>query len=209
MFRHANRHTSLRATIHANPQALSAAAAHIPGADSLKTAAQFLLFHAPAILALIGLAAAGLARPVLARAAAALLVLGLILFIFANFSYQAALIYYDATLKTVSTPESRGRLSGIGTAIGYCGTVVVALLIFFLDVPVADRFRLAALLYLVFSIPIFAIVRKPKATNEPPLTVRDVVAAFGQLRVSIAHARSVPGLGRFLVGRFVERRLLG
>ena len=129
-------------------------------------------------------------------------ILGLILFVFANFSYQAALIYYDATLKTVSTPASRGRLSGIGTAIGYCGTVVVALLIFFLDVPVADRFRLAALLYLIFSIPIFLVVREPKATNEPPLTVSDVVAAFGQLRVSIAHARSVPGLGRFLVGRF-------
>ncbi|SDN60704.1 Uncharacterized membrane protein YgdD, TMEM256/DUF423 family [Methylobacterium phyllostachyos] len=60
--------------------ALSAAAAHIPGADSLKTAAQFLLFHAPAILALIGLGAAGLARPTLARAAAGLLVVGLILF---------------------------------------------------------------------------------------------------------------------------------
>jgi uncharacterized membrane protein YgdD (TMEM256/DUF423 family) len=60
--------------------ALSAAAAHIPGADSLKTAAQFLLFHAPAILALTGLGAIGLARPALARAAAGLLVLGLILF---------------------------------------------------------------------------------------------------------------------------------
>nr|WP_276592726.1 MULTISPECIES: DUF423 domain-containing protein [unclassified Methylobacterium] len=60
--------------------ALSAAAAHIPGADSLKTAAQFLLFHAPAILALIGLGAAGLTRPGLARGAAGLLVLGLILF---------------------------------------------------------------------------------------------------------------------------------
>ena len=60
--------------------ALSAAAAHIPGADSLKTAAQFLLFHAPAILALIGLGAAGLTRPGLARVAAGLLVLGLILF---------------------------------------------------------------------------------------------------------------------------------
>ena len=60
--------------------ALSAAAAHIPGADSLKTAAQFLLFHAPAILALIGLSAAGLARAGLARIAAGLLVLGLILF---------------------------------------------------------------------------------------------------------------------------------
>ncbi|MDP4004263.1 DUF423 domain-containing protein [Methylobacterium sp. NEAU K] len=60
--------------------ALSAAAAHIPGADSLKTAAQFLLFHAPAILVITGLGAAGLARPGLTRAAAGLLVLGLVLF---------------------------------------------------------------------------------------------------------------------------------
>ncbi|MCJ2142657.1 DUF423 domain-containing protein [Methylobacterium sp. E-066] len=60
--------------------ALSAAAAHIPGADSLKTAAQFLLFHAPAILALVGLGAAGLARPGPMRVAAGFLVLGLILF---------------------------------------------------------------------------------------------------------------------------------
>ena len=60
--------------------ALSAAAAHIPGADSLEIAAQFLLFHAPAILALTGLGAAGLTRPGLARTASGLLVLGLILF---------------------------------------------------------------------------------------------------------------------------------
>ena len=128
--------------------------------------------------------------------------LGLMLFVIANFSYQAALIYYDATLKTVSYPETRGRLSGIGTAIGYCGTVFVGLLIFLLDVPVVDRFRLAAVLFLVFAIPIFAVVREPRSKDEPPLTARDVVASFGQLRASIDHARQVPGLGRFLVGRF-------
>ena len=60
--------------------AASAAAAHIPGADSLKTAAQFLLFHAPAILAFMGLGAAGLVRAPLARAAALLLAVGLGLF---------------------------------------------------------------------------------------------------------------------------------
>jgi uncharacterized membrane protein YgdD (TMEM256/DUF423 family) len=60
--------------------ALSAAAAHVPGADSLKTAAQFLLFHAPAILALVGFGTAGLVRTGLTRVAAALLVVGLILF---------------------------------------------------------------------------------------------------------------------------------
>lgn len=60
--------------------AASAGAAHIAGADSLKTAAQFLLFHAPAILALAGLAAAGLAHPVATRIAAWALLLGLALF---------------------------------------------------------------------------------------------------------------------------------
>lgn len=128
--------------------------------------------------------------------------LGLLFFIVANFAYQAALIYYDATLKLVSRPETRGRLSGIGTAIGYGGTVFVGLLIFLLDVPVLDRFRLAALLYLAFAIPIFLVVRERREVAERPLTVRDVVDSLGQLRASIAHARQVPGLGRFLVGRF-------
>jgi UMF1 family MFS transporter len=129
-------------------------------------------------------------------------VVGLLLFIVANFAYQAALIYYDATLKTVSRPESRGKLAGIGTAIGYCGTVTVALLIVFLDVAVVDRFRLSAVLFLAFAIPIFLVVREPRGVPRPRMTVAEVVAAFGQLRQSIAHAREVPGLGRFLVGRF-------
>ena len=128
--------------------------------------------------------------------------LGLALFIVANFAYQAALIYYDATLKTVSYPATRGKLSGIGTAIGYCGTVFVGLLIFLLDIPVVDRFRLSALLFLVFAIPIFVFVREPRVPGQAAVTAADVRDSFGQLRRSIAHAREVPGLGRFLLGRF-------
>ncbi len=44
----------------------------------------------------------------------------------------------------VSYPETRGKLSGIGVAIGYCGTIFVGLLIFFLDIPVGERFLVAA-----------------------------------------------------------------
>jgi MFS transporter, UMF1 family len=129
-------------------------------------------------------------------------VLGLALFIIANFSYQAALIYYDASLKTVSFPETRGKLSGIGTAIGYLGTVFVGLLIFLLDIPVVDRFRLTAVLFLVFAIPIFWFVREPRRPDEQPLTRADITGAVGQLRRSIADAGEVPGLWRFLFGRF-------
>ena len=127
---------------------------------------------------------------------------GLVLFILANFAYQAALIYYDATLKTVGYPATRGKLSGLGTGIGYCGTVFVGLLIFFLDVPVVDRFRLAAVLFAVFAIPIFLFVREPRVSGQAGVTAAEIRDAFGQLKRSIAHAREVPGLGRFLVGRF-------
>jgi uncharacterized membrane protein YgdD (TMEM256/DUF423 family) len=59
---------------------LSAAAAHIAGATSLATAAQFLLFHAPALLALALLAGSGRLRPGAVRVAGVLLALGLALF---------------------------------------------------------------------------------------------------------------------------------
>ena len=128
--------------------------------------------------------------------------LGLALFILANFAYQAALIYYDATLKLVSLPATRGRLSGIGVAIGYMGTVFVGLLIFLAEVPVADRFLLSAVLFGIFAIPIFAFVRDPRPEPSEPITVAVVLGSWAQLARTIEHARQVPGLLRFLVGRF-------
>ena len=129
--------------------------------------------------------------------------LGLVLFTIANFAYQSALIYYDATLKTVSYPETRGKLSGIGVAIGYCGTIVIGVLIFALDLPITSVFFVAAALYGLFAIPLFLVVREPApppGTPEPG--IRDAIASLGQLRTTILDARAVPGLGRFLLGRF-------
>jgi UMF1 family MFS transporter len=128
---------------------------------------------------------------------------GLVLFIIANFAYQSALIYYDATLKTVSYPETRGKLSGIGVAVGYCGTIFIGILIFLLDLPITAVFFVAAALYGLFAIPLFLVVREP---TPPPGTprpgFREAVAALGQLRATIADAQEVPGLPRFLLGRF-------
>ena len=133
-------------------------------------------------------------------------VVGAILFAIANFSYQAALIYYDATLKTVSKPEARGRLSGIGVGVGYVGTIVIALLIAFgipaitgSELPVESIFLLAAVLFAIFGAPIFLLVREPQG---PRLGWADFKPNFGQLRQTIIDARAVPGLLRFLGGRF-------
>ena len=126
--------------------------------------------------------------------------IGVILFIVANFAYQAALIYYDATLRTVSKPATRGTLSGIGVAIGYMGTIAVGLAIFLLDVPVDARFRLAAVLFGLFAVPIFLVV-KEAGTGEK-ISADELVGSFSQLFRTLEHAREVPGLGRFLLGRF-------
>jgi len=128
---------------------------------------------------------------------------GLILFAIANFAYQAALIYYDSTLPLVSTPGARGRVSGIGVAVGYLGTIVVGLLILILDTgSTSTTFFLAAALFAAFSVPLFLIVREPARQGASRFRVADAIGSWSQLRTTIAHARSVPGLGRFLLGRF-------
>ncbi|MGH9887527.1 MAG: MFS transporter, partial [bacterium] len=128
--------------------------------------------------------------------------IGLLLFTLANFSYQAALIYYDATLPVVSKPTTRGRVSGIGVAVGYIGTIVIALLILVTDSGSSGlTFLMAAALFGLFAVPIFLLVKEPAGTGYR-FRLGDAMASWGQLRTTIADARMVPGLPRFLIGRF-------
>ena len=126
--------------------------------------------------------------------------LGVVLFVIANFAYQAALIYYDATLKSVSRPETRGRLSGIGVGIGYMGTIFAGLFMLALGVTVENRFFVAAVLFAIFAIPIFLLVRESGPIGRVGMS--DVFGSLAQCVTTVRHAREVPGLLRFLIGRF-------
>jgi UMF1 family MFS transporter len=149
----------------------------------------FLLFFTA--LTILPAAAIGMSSPVL----------GALLFVIANFSYQAALIYYDATLALVSYPATRGTLAGIGVGVGYMGTIAIALTLLVIDPTIDAYFPISMALFAVFAAPIFVIVRE-RGGQAPAQTWQDALRSFGQLRRSVAHAREVPGLGRFLVGRF-------
>jgi UMF1 family MFS transporter len=67
--------------------------------------------------------------------------------------------------------------------------------------PVEAYFPISMALFAVMAIPIFAIVRE-RGTGAPAFTWADARRSFGQVRATIGHAREVPGLGRFLLGRF-------
>lgn len=130
----------------------------------------------------------------------------IVLFVFANYAFQAGLIFYDSLLPVVSTPRNRGRVSGLGVGLGYVGSFLgvgigTVLLINFDYVAV---FRMTALLFLLFSIPIFVFVEEPepkrrKATRESGENA--FVGAVKQVAGTVRQVRRYRGLGRFLIGR--------
>jgi MFS transporter, UMF1 family len=126
---------------------------------------------------------------------------GLALYVLANFSYQAALIYYDATLASVSAPDRRGQLSGLGVAVGYLGTIFIAVVLLLLQASVEATFLLAAIGFAFFALPIFLVVRETGEGGER-LRPADLIGSWSQLATSLRHAREVRGLRRFLVARF-------
>jgi UMF1 family MFS transporter len=130
--------------------------------------------------------------------------LGLLLFAVANFSYQAALIYYDAILPDVARPEMRGRLSGLAVGLGYLGTIVSGLLLG-ATVDADGRitpasFLLVAVLFGAFAVPIFLLVSE-RSRGGQRFTIADSLRSWTQLRRTVRNAREVPGLLRFVVAR--------
>ena len=131
------------------------------------------------------------------------LMMTLVLFVIANYFFQASLIFYDATLSVVSTPQTRGIVGGFGVGIGYLGSFIGVLTgLLLLDrIGHVGVFRLTALLFLFFAVPIFLFVREPKRPGNLRLDPGAIGRALRQVKDTIGHLPRYPGLGRFLVGR--------
>jgi MFS transporter, UMF1 family len=124
-------------------------------------------------------------------------------FIVANYFFQASLIFYDATLSVVSTPETKGVVGGFGVGVGYLGsfTGVVTGLLLLDRVGYVGIFRATALLFAVFAVPIFLFVKEPGVRRQVTLTFGTAGKALRQVKDTLGHLPRYPGLGRFLLGR--------
>jgi UMF1 family MFS transporter len=127
----------------------------------------------------------------------------IVAFILANAAYQAGLQFYDSLLVEVTTPENRGRISGIGVGVGYLGSYVAIGL--GLALGTDDKtllFTLIGLAFLVFAIPCFIFVKE--RGNPNPGKVFDRRAIMDSARQTMRTLRGgyqYPGLIRFLIGR--------
>jgi UMF1 family MFS transporter len=112
-------------------------------------------------------------------------------------------VTYDALLPFVSTERNRGLVSGLGVGVGYLGSFI-GLGIGAVTLSAwgyLGTFRSLAAGFLLFSLPIFLLVREtasPRPGPPPPVrtVASDLVAAWGR-------ARRHPGVVRFLTARFL------
>ncbi|MCL5030928.1 MAG: MFS transporter [Bacteroidetes bacterium] len=139
--------------------------------------------------------------------------LGLMLFIFANIGFEAGLVFYDAFLPNLTEKKNFGRVSGYGFAMGYVGALAVLLIIMVL-LPaetspdyyfyVRLSFVVAAVFFLFFSIPLFLFVSEPKLSSpvEKSAIRIGLQKSRRTLKALFVH-KEYPSISRFLLAFFL------
>ena len=142
--------------------------------------------------------------------------LAVIAFIFANYSYQGGLVYYNALLPVVSSQRSMGRVSGYGVAIGYAGSILGLIMVlpfvegsvYGLQIPFIEgggsvaSFIPTAVLFLIFALPTFFFVKDPPVAYEKVNRKISIKSSFLKVWEGISNTKKYPGVTRFLIAKF-------
>lgn len=137
----------------------------------------------------------------------------LILFIIANFSYEAGMPFYNSLLYSVADGVQARFVSGIGVALGYVGSIAGMLLVmpfvtgavFSLHIPFIDgvgksgAFLPTAVLFLLFAIPTFIWVKEKRAHAPERVSVRQ---AYREVWEGLRNTRRYPGVLRYLIADY-------
>ena len=129
--------------------------------------------------------------------------ISVLLFIISLIGFNLGSVVYDALLVSVSNENNRGKISGMGVAFGYMGSLIgfgVASLLQEFGYSYVEIFRSVAILFLLFSIPAFLFIEEKKF-NIDKVSVKFRESLYIVVK-SWKHSREYKGLTRFLIGRF-------
>ncbi len=120
---------------------------------------------------------------------------GMLFFILAEAGYRAAQVFYDSLLVDVSTPQTIGKVSGNGWAMGMLGgiacLIIVLIPIQLIGGPFMVRlaFFITALFYLASSVPLFLRVRQLNEPETRPQGISTFRMAFSRLAQTFKDVR--------------------
>jgi UMF1 family MFS transporter len=132
---------------------------------------------------------------------ASLVFVTLVLFMIAQFSYEAGMPFYNALLYSVSEGKQARYVSGVGVSLGYVGSILGMLLVlpFVTQWGKAASFIPTAALFFLFSIPLFLWV------HESPKHLRkkiSFVQAYRDVWDGLRQTKKYPGVLRFLIADY-------
>ncbi len=127
---------------------------------------------------------------------------GILLFILANVGFEAGLVFYDAFLPEITEPKNYGRVSGYGFGMGYLGSLATLAIVypFILSDKVRETFPVAALFFLIFSLPLFIYLKD----NRKKVEEHKSFISIGVSRVwnTLSHLKYHKNLALFLLAYF-------
>jgi len=129
--------------------------------------------------------------------------ISVLFFIVSLIGFNLGSVVYDALLISVSSTENRGRISGLGVAFGYVGSLLgfgVATILQNYGYSYVEIFRSVAVMFLIFSLPAFIFIKEKKVSDQKSLI--KITESISLVIKSWKHSTQYPGLTRFLVGRF-------
>ena len=129
--------------------------------------------------------------------------ISVLLFIVSLIGFNLGSVVYDALLISVSSTENRGRISGLGVAFGYVGSLLgfgVATILQNYGYSYVEIFRSVAIMFLIFSLPAFIFIKEKKVSDQKSLI--KITESISLVIKSWKHSTQYPGLTRFLIGRF-------
>lgn len=140
--------------------------------------------------------------------------LGGVLFISANLSFGAAIVFYNAYLPDIASEEERDRVSSYGWAMGYLGGgILLALnLAFFIfsddlgvpgDLAVRINLASAGIWWMGFSFITWARLRPRHAARPLPEGETYVSVGFKQLGKTFREIRNFPETLKYLLAYFL------
>jgi MFS transporter, UMF1 family len=141
------------------------------------------------------------------------ILLGLLLFVFANIGFEAGLVFYDAFLPNITSEKNFGRVSGYGYAMGYVGALTVLLIIMLLlpesthpdyNFYIRFSFVIAAAFFLVFSIPLFIFIKEPRTRTviKTELLKNGIKRSLNTFK-AIFFRKEFPSVKKFLIAFFL------
>lgn len=131
---------------------------------------------------------------------------GMLLFIAANIGFQAGLGFYDAFLKEITVPEFYNKVSSVGYAIGYLGSLAALAAVFILQDAPRLTFIVCSVLYLIFSLPMFLLVNEKKAVvskAEQKHSLDFIKIGLSRVSDTLKHLKQYSNLRKFLFSYFL------